>query len=344
MKNKIGPYANFFRHFSPDYRKRTNIVILAYHRVFDLSFDPQLLSVTPTHFKEHLKILSEQYRVINLSDLVTDTHPTDEPTVILTFDDGYADNVWNAFPLLKHANLPATIFITAGYIGKKEEFWWDELEKLTLLNSHLPKKILVSFISGEYSFMNTQGNEGIPSQSWNVLSQLKDTSQTRLYKDLHKRIKELPLKERNDVLVSLRKICKFSPVFREGNRCLSIEEIRHLGQSKLIEIGSHGMYHESAGNQDRGKIFEEYRISKEILEKIVGKPISTVSYPYGSLKDIGTLSAGIIRDLGFSCACANYAGIVTKKTDRYLLPRFLVRDWAGEVFAGKLEGWMNGKK
>lgn len=43
----------------------------------------------------------------------------------ITFDDGYADNLHNALPILEEHNVPATIFITAGYVGQNKSFYWD---------------------------------------------------------------------------------------------------------------------------------------------------------------------------------------------------------------------------
>ena len=50
----------------------------------------------------------------------------------ITFDDGYADNLQVAAPLLAERGLPATFFIVSGTIGSGREFWWDELEGLLL--------------------------------------------------------------------------------------------------------------------------------------------------------------------------------------------------------------------
>ena len=54
-------------------------------------------------------------------------------TVIITFDDGYADNFHTALPLLQEADCPATVFVTAGKIGAERDFWWDELERVILV-------------------------------------------------------------------------------------------------------------------------------------------------------------------------------------------------------------------
>jgi len=99
---------------------RHKVIILLYHRVFKATLDPQLLCVTPENFASHMEHLRRNYIVLSLTQLqqmlVEENLP--RKAVVVTFDDGYADNLWNAKPILEMYEVPATIFITTGYIGK----------------------------------------------------------------------------------------------------------------------------------------------------------------------------------------------------------------------------------
>jgi len=101
--------------------------ILLYHRIFAPSADPVMLCVTPACFESHLEFLKKYYNVLPLSELsgrlATGTLEGDEAAI--TFDDGYRDNLVNALPLLEKYDIPATIFITTGQLGKKASFVWD---------------------------------------------------------------------------------------------------------------------------------------------------------------------------------------------------------------------------
>ncbi len=108
--------------------------ILLYHRVTEVPSDPWALSVTPDHFAGHLEILREYTRPISLQQLSQGLREGNLPdcSVVVTFDDGYADNLLNAKPLLERYDVPATVFLATGLVEHWREPWWDELEQLLL--------------------------------------------------------------------------------------------------------------------------------------------------------------------------------------------------------------------
>ena len=116
-------------------------LILGYHRVAEVSRDPYELCVTPRHFAAQLEVLRQQAKPMHLTDIVEALQKGDLPkrSVVLTFDDGYADMLYQARPLLEHYQIPATFFITTGYLG--DEFWWDELERLLSSAPILPDQL-----------------------------------------------------------------------------------------------------------------------------------------------------------------------------------------------------------
>ena len=108
---------------------RRQTVVLLYHRIASVAPDPWSLCVTPQHFEEHLQVL-RQYCRVRLDQITHGAWSWKTPTVAISFDDGYADNLHNAGPLLQRYETPATFFITTGGIDSRNEFWWDELERI----------------------------------------------------------------------------------------------------------------------------------------------------------------------------------------------------------------------
>ncbi len=107
-------------------------VILMYHRVDTVSNDERLLVVTPEVFESHLIFLKERYEVIALPELVSrlQNKQLTGREAVITFDDGYLDNLTNALPLLEKYQLPATIFVTTGFLGEVSNLPWDSEYKI----------------------------------------------------------------------------------------------------------------------------------------------------------------------------------------------------------------------
>src|SRR3972149_2982228 len=101
-------------------------LLLMYHRVVNLESDPPSLCVSPSNFTEQLEFLKKFCHPVSLQQLVKSLDKKGLPrrAIAVTFDDGYVDNLYNAKPLLESFDIPATVFLTTGYIGQNHEFWW----------------------------------------------------------------------------------------------------------------------------------------------------------------------------------------------------------------------------
>jgi peptidoglycan/xylan/chitin deacetylase (PgdA/CDA1 family) len=116
-----------------DTRERGEAVVLMYHRVADVEHDPWRLAVTPGNFEQHLAVIRERCRPTSLAKLAAGLEAGSLPprSVVVTFDDGYRDNLHVAKPLLEQYEIPATVFVVSGYVDSDRDFWWDELAQLS---------------------------------------------------------------------------------------------------------------------------------------------------------------------------------------------------------------------
>ncbi len=103
-------------------------IILTYHRVASPNNDPHELSVSPENFSAQMEYLKNNFNVISLDELLTklEKRTLEKNTIVITFDDGYADNLYNALPILELIKVPATFFIASKYIGT-ESYYWDSV-------------------------------------------------------------------------------------------------------------------------------------------------------------------------------------------------------------------------
>ena len=138
--NVRGALRSLYRAVRP--RPKAHAVVLMYHRVAECDIDPWNLCVSPQRFTEQLEALKREYRILPLQELFRTG--ARQKAVAITFDDGYADNLHAAAPILERHRAPACFFLTSGALDMAREFWWDELERLLLCEAALPPKIGVS--------------------------------------------------------------------------------------------------------------------------------------------------------------------------------------------------------
>jgi len=321
-------------------------IILLYHRVTDLPLDPQLLCVTPQHFAEHLQVIRE-HRAVQLSALGDALEPEQrgECPVIVTFDDGYADNLYNAKPLLEYANVPATVFVTAGYVGCQREFWYDDLERVLLHAGRLPETLRLSIGTRSYEWhlgSDTDCKDAFNNNDrWNVTRKNYPTARHKAYCMLCEILRPLADGARQPVLEYLSAWAGMDTNHRPTHRTLLPKELIQLAAGGLIEIGSHTVSHPVLSALSSDAQAEEISQSKVLLEEILGCAVTTFAYPFGGRLHYTEQTVAAVREAGFQWACANFAGTVRADTDRWQLPRFLVRDCDGDQFARDLEEWIN---
>jgi peptidoglycan/xylan/chitin deacetylase (PgdA/CDA1 family) len=337
LRRLTQPYTNLFF---------KGTVVLAYHRVNDLLSDPQLLSVTPRHFAEHVEIIRRQGYPTRLQEVSRALNAGERPPrgVAVTFDDGYADNLTNAKPALERYEVPATVFVTTGYVDSQRYFWWDELEQLLLHRQPLPERLCLH-IGGtvhKWNLLKETNGAAYPcDHRWNVAETHDPSPRHALYRSLHRLLRPLPEAAQCKVLEELRAWTGIEITAPGGNTVLSTRQIVKLAEGGLIDVGSHSVTHPMFSALPLLEQCAEIQNSKAALEEILGRPVKSFAYPYGSKADYTENTAKTVERAGYASACANFSGIVTRYSDRFEIPRVLVRDWDGDEFSRRLAAWLS---
>jgi peptidoglycan/xylan/chitin deacetylase (PgdA/CDA1 family) len=316
------------------------VLILLYHRVIELSSDPYLLGVTPQRFAEHLEVLRKHGRPMRLQQLVQALRDGNLPrrAVVVTFDDGYADNLYNAKPLLERHDTPATVFVTTCSVGRGREFWWDELARLFLQPGTLPEALHLN-VGGNTSHWKLgeattySENECRRHRDWHYGKDNEPSLRHRLFRSLYQKLVPLSEGERRHVLEALLAWAGTDSTVRPAHRPLSPDEVVRLAEGGLIEVGAHTVTHPALPSLPIAAQRDEVHGSKTQLEEIVGRAVTSFSYPYG---DYTAETAAIVQEAGFGSACSASDGIVRRGSDRFQLPRVGIRDWDGDEFDRRL--------
>jgi peptidoglycan/xylan/chitin deacetylase (PgdA/CDA1 family) len=340
LRRLAQPYTNLFL---------PGAIILAYHRVADLPSDPQLLCVTPKHFAEHLEVLRKRGYPTRLQELGCSLRDRKKLPrgVAVTFDDGYADNLINAKPVLERYEVPATVFVTTGYVDQQRDFWWDELERLLLHVDPLPENLCLHIDGRLYEWnlrlpANTDGTAHEHHGRWNISESHDPSPRHSAYRALHRLLRPLLDTDQRRVLDELRVWTGAANLGQTERAALSRAQIIELAEGGHIEVGSHSVTHPVFSALSAPAQSVEVERSKGALEEILGRPVTSFAYPFGSKADYTEVTASAVERAGYLCACANFPAVVQPASDRFQLPRFLVRDWDGDEFSRRLGAWLSG--
>ena len=93
---------------------KTKIAVLYYHRVYVKQNDTNLLCVEPKKFEQQMKYLKKNYNILRFEE---DWSKSDRDGIVITFDDGYLDNLTYALPILDELQIPATVFVSTGILS-----------------------------------------------------------------------------------------------------------------------------------------------------------------------------------------------------------------------------------
>ena len=277
-----------------------------YHRVVDLDLDPYSLAVSPKNFDKQIRFLKKYFNIIGMEQLRESLTKGTLPgrSVVITFDDGYYDNLLKAKPILEKYQAPAIFFVTTGMIDKNEEFWWDQLEKIFLSKKVRPK--------------NLELNIGKRYYSWELKT--KEHVKTA-FKNIYSLFRYMPSSIRDDALKYLLDWAEVGVEQRDTHRTMNYDEIKELITGGLCSIGAHTMTHCSLAFESLDKQEWEIKESKRRLTEINGEEIYDFAYPFGQKEDFSSETIKIIKKVGFKSVMTTLSGNVYSSTDLYNMPR-----------------------
>jgi peptidoglycan/xylan/chitin deacetylase (PgdA/CDA1 family) len=290
---------------------KNSVVVLMYHRIADLAFDPWRIAVSPERFEAQIELLQKYFDVIALADLADAVERGKVPsrTLVITFDDGYRDVLHTAKPVLVKHGLPATVFVASGYVGSGRNFWWDTLERL-------------SFASGRPR-EGTVEVDGVTG-SW-------EAGDVELYHSLWEQLFTLSDGSRRAALEGLSESAGVDP--DEGAQTMTEDELRELGEGGLVEIGGHTITHPNLAVLSTDAQLEEMRGSRTQLEAISGKPVKSFCFPHGKYT---SESIALLPQAGYEQGCVSVRAVVQPGADRFELPRWQAINLYSDMFVWKL--------
>jgi peptidoglycan/xylan/chitin deacetylase (PgdA/CDA1 family) len=307
------------------------LVILGYHRICDppdeerYPFDPELISASPEDFAWQMEYVKEHFNAVTFARLIEHIeHGTPLPPrpIIITFDDGFRDNYANAFPVLRRLGIPATIFLSTGYLDNREPFWFEWIAYLVF---RLPASQLA-----------------LPDGTRLELG-ANPSSRRRAVGALSTRMKTMDNAERLETLRWLQRA--YERIVRAEDEQLSEpltwEEVAEMSNAG-IEFGSHGVSHPILSNvEDVEQLRSELLNSKHAIELRTGKLAQVLAYPVGSPATYNERTIEIAKQCGYKVGVAYTSGINTLADLRhYELARIHVERNIDRAGFRAMLGWL----
>lgn len=283
-------------------RSRSRPLILMYHRVAAPAIDPWGLAVRPDRFEAHLDLLRRRRTVLSVGEIVKRLQSGVLPdnAVAITFDDGYADNLVEAQPRLAAHDMPATLFLTAGAVGQRREFWWDELARAIFLRG---------------------GGPAEDDAAWRAWQEPRSERQ-RTYLDLWQQMRTATVADRDALMAKVRDDFNPGPP-SPSDLPLSAHEVGRIVDAGVFEIGGHTLTHPVLPRLDSHQRRFEIEQGKRRCEAMAGRPIAGFAYPHGAVDGD---SRAAVRESGFRWACTTAGAPVSGDSDVFALPRLFVPD------------------
>ena len=305
--------------------KQNRVLVLYYHRVNILENDYNLLCVSPIKFRQQMLYLKHNYQIVRFED---DWSLLDSDAVVITFDDGYLDNLEYALPILEELEVPATIFVSTGEMGQDREWWWDELESLLLVGDKFPTLFKL--------------NDDRFGCQW-------DTStleyRKNCYSGIHYLMKHYSnFEKRENWLIQLWQWRGLKRTVRKSHLMLSQNDCRSLSKSKVLSIGAHTVSHLSLASLSKENQEFEIKTSIDTLAHILDKKITLFSYPFGAPgTDFNESTIEICHKYGLLKAASTENALWNSSMNSYRIPRKVVRDWGIGEFDTMIKGYWDGR-
>jgi peptidoglycan/xylan/chitin deacetylase (PgdA/CDA1 family) len=238
------------------------------------------LFITAKTFEQHLQFYRKYFNVVSLEDYFAGRFSNDRFSICITFDDGFANNYRYALPLIDKYQVPATFFITAIRQAGYDILWNDQL---SLLQKFGPSQL--SFNGVDYR--KDRHRRYFPEAGGPALREV-------LQKDGFAQ-KEKFIRQTAEMILSGK-----ATAGKDFWLQMTEEEIARLAASPYATIGCHGYYHNDLAQTPLPDAIKEVMHSRQYLEKITGRKVDAIAFPYGSytkelIAEVG--AAGFKRQL-----------------------------------------------
>ncbi|WFU38855.1 polysaccharide deacetylase family protein [Bradyrhizobium sp. CB82] len=292
--------------------------IIMFHEI-QREFRLELATGTSISLFEHSLswLRREGWEIVSLEECLERVSRDDRSRryAVLTFDDGYRDNVSVALPILERHNAPFLMYVPTGAPTRTLQAWWLGLREL----------------------FRSRDDVTI------------DAMDTRFHcPDFEAKVSALA-RAAQWVHQDYQRATMLGPTFHKAGVSLSAlneayfldeQEIQVLSRHPLVSFGGHTTSHPALKTLDSASARAEMADNKRYLQDLTQRPVRHFAYPYGDPKACGPREENLASDAGFSTAVTTRPEqLCTQHLNQFALPRLFVGGFDSEIaFQARMNG------
>ncbi|MEA3402537.1 MAG: polysaccharide deacetylase family protein [Armatimonadota bacterium] len=292
-------------------RARSGVYVFSGHHVFDdRGRDPSLrgkgiyAGLTAQDLFDRLTYLHRHFDIVTVE---TALEWLDRPTpgarlAVITFDDGYRNNLVNGLPVLRSTGAPATVFVCTHPVLSGRTVWFAELR--AVVQASVGKRFEVSWMDGPIDIRTPGQVDQVTGEMAQVLRRDGPDSRTA-------RMQELYAAAGTDGQLDISPDLMLTP-----------EDLSLLGEEPLVTIGAHTHTHTILPSCAEPEMAEELEANMGALERLVGKRPTVFAYPNGETDTSAKRIPVVLEEAGIRAAFTTQKRVNTPERDRLRLGRF----------------------
>ena len=273
--------------------QRRVLIVLTYHRIGDplsTPYDSGVFSATADELDDHIRHLKKRFHMLTPEEAINIARGAGPTTasVLITFDDGYLDNYEAAFPVLQSQGVSAMFFLATGFVGSSRVPWWD---RMAFVIKQCPTSTIRLRYPQPVEFdVEKLGLLEVSARILRIYRSPAVTDPDRFERELSEACQATP--PGNDA----------RPLFMSYDQA---REMQAAGQA----FGSHTHSHTILSTLSADAQREEFRASREILERELNTTIDVLAYPVGSTHAFSGQSIEELKATGYRAAFSHYGGM-----------------------------------
>ncbi len=298
--------------------RRGGVIVLTFHRVLAeseqaRSYSPHGMVVREQTFESLARHVADRYQSLRLGDKKAASQTSGKPRLVFTFDDGWLDNAQKAFPIARKYDIPLTIFICSGRIGKQLPFW--------------PERFMALWRAAELSEKASRELFTLLAEVRGARMAIPANGRARVDWALDT-LKRVPKERREHLLLQMEQA--IGPAARLGGKdcpdaTMSWNDVTALAGGG-VTFGSHSQSHEILPQIPPEEAQLELSESKHAIAEQLKKECRFFSYPNG---DSSPSVRELVAQAGYELAFLNQPGVWMRDTDPFSIPRINV--WEGKL-------------